>query len=191
MLNAPRDPRSARDPEVRMSVSDERGHPADSFVQAQTRQIHTEEASGNSAGVVRRERIVSDQGGTLHSERITHDIAGAQRIALARTEQLIWLVFGVIEGLIGLRILLKLIGANPANAFAAFVYAVATIFVGPFVTLTGSPSAGAMVLEVPSIIALLVYALTNWALVRIAIVLWPMFSATTTTSESTFDRYHG
>jgi hypothetical protein len=191
MMNVPRDPRAARDPSVIVPVSDERDNPTEGAGLAPVRPIRTEETASNSTGVIQREKAVSDGDGSLHRERITHDVAGEQRIALARTQQVIWLLFGIVEGLIGLRILLKLIGANPDNAFASFVYSFADIFVRPFVTLTSSPSAGAFVLEVPSIVALLVYALACWALVRIAAVLWPMFSVSTTTTESTYDRYRG
>jgi len=150
---------------------------------------NTEQTTGSAAGIVQRERVVTDQAGLAHSERTVRDVAGEQQLGLARATQLIWLVFGIVEGLIGLRVLLKLIGANADNAFASLVYNAAGLFVGPFFTLTGSPAAGGMVLEIPSLFAMLIYALLGWVIVRIARVLWPMFSRSTTSSTSTYDRY--
>jgi uncharacterized membrane protein len=148
-----------------------------------------ERSSGSAAGVEQSERTVTDQSGLAHSERTVRDVAGEQRLGLARVTQLIWLFFGIVEGLIGLRVLLKLIDANPANAFATFIYNAAGLFVGPFLNLTGSPTAGRMVLEIPSIIAMLIYVLLGWVILRIARVLLPMFSRSTTSSTSTYDRY--
>ena len=149
----------------------------------------TEQTSRDTAGVVKRERVVTDEAGVAHSERTVQDVAGEQQLGLARATQVIWLLFGIVEILIGLRVLLKLIGANADNAFASLIYNAAGIFVGPFFTLTGSPAAIGMVLEIPSIIAILVYALLGWVIVRVARVIWPMFSRSTTSSSSTYDRH--
>ena len=67
------------------------------------------------------------------------------------------LFFGILEGLIALRILLKLIAANPNSPFAAMLYRFTDIFLFPFAGLTATPSAGGMVLEISSFIALAVY----------------------------------
>src|SRR5574337_827911 len=84
-----------------------------------------------------------------------------QRRTLIKISQLIWLGFGVLEGLIGLRILLKLIAANPQSPFANLVYEVTKPFLAPFVGLTPAPAANGVVLEIPSIVALFVYALLS------------------------------
>ena len=80
---------------------------------------------------------------------------------------MVWLVFGILEVLIALRIGLRLIGANPASPFAVFLYGFTGIFLFPFTGLTGAPAAGGMVLEISSFIAMVVYALLAWALERI------------------------
>jgi hypothetical protein len=98
----------------------------------------------------------------------------------------LWLVLGSIEALIGLRVALKLIGANPDNAFARFIYDFSGLFVAPFVGLTGMPAAGGMVLEIPSIIAMLLLAGIGWAILHWIL---PLFARPTTRSTSTYDRY--
>ena len=95
-----------------------------------------------------------------------------RRIFTFKATQLVWLLFGVLEALIALRIGLKLIAANPDSPIAALVYSFTGLFLAPFAGLTATPSAGGMVLEVSSVIALLVYALIAWALER---VIWVVF----------------
>jgi hypothetical protein len=153
---------------------------------AQARPAHTEQVVESRAGVEQRERVVTGQAGVEHRERSVRDTGAEQQINRLRVSQLIWLFFGIVEGLIGLRVLLKLIGANPDNGFASFVYNAAALFLAPFFGLIGSPSAGGMVLEVPSLIAMLVYALLGWVIVR---VISQFFFPPTTRSTSTYDQY--
>jgi hypothetical protein len=120
-----------------------------------------------------------------HREHIVQDVAAERRLTLGKVEQLVWLVVGVIDGLIGVRVLLKLIAANPDSPFVGFVYNASALFLWPFVGLTVTPSSGGMVLEVPALIAMLVYALLGWAVVR---GLWVVFDRVRARSVSTYDR---
>jgi len=89
-----------------------------------------------------------------------------------KTTQWIWLVLGIVEVIIGLRVVLLLIGANPASPFAAFIYNLSAFLLLPFAGLVGAPAMGGMVLEISSIIAMLVYALLAWGIDRIV---WVIF----------------
>jgi hypothetical protein len=95
------------------------------------------------------------------------DVGQEQRIFSFKATQRIWLIMGIVETLIGLRVVLKLIGANPASPFAAFIYNVSGIFLFPFAELVGTPTAGAIVFDFSSIIAMLVYVLLAWGIERI------------------------
>jgi YGGT family len=112
-----------------------------------------------------------------------------QRIFTFKASQLIWLLFGVLEVLIALRIGLMLIGANPASPVVALIYGITAVFLLPFVGLIGSPSVGGMVLEISSMFAMLIYALIAWAMERTVWLIFyrprgPMVGVTeTTTSE--------
>jgi hypothetical protein len=86
---------------------------------------------------------------------------------LARATQVVWLVTGILESLIGIRILLKLIAANPEAGFATFIYNLTAVFLAPFFGLTAEPEANGAVLEISSLIAMLAYALLTWAIVRV------------------------
>jgi len=95
-----------------------------------------------------------------------------QRILTFKATYLIWLFLGLLEALIGLRILLKLMAANPVNPFAMLVYNFSYIFVFPFMGLTVTPAANGMVLEISSFIAMLVYAVAGFAFERLV---WVIF----------------
>ena len=101
-----------------------------------------------------------------------HELGHEQRVATFKATQLIWLLLGLVEAAIALRVLFKLIAVNEANPFAALLYNVTNLFVAPFASLTSAPSAGGMVLEISSIIAMIVYLLVAWALERIVYVLF-------------------
>ena len=112
-----------------------------------------------------------------------------QRIFTFKVTQLIWLLLGILEVFIALRIGLKLIGANPDSPIVALIYGFTYLFLFPFTGLIGSPTAGSMVLELPSMFAMLIYALIAWAVERTVWLIFyrprgPVVGTTqTTTSE--------
>jgi hypothetical protein len=118
-------------------------------------------------------------------QRVVRDAAAESRLQAAKAAEVVWLLVGLLEGLLGLRLLLKLIAANPANAFASLVYGVTDFFLAPFFGITGSPSADGVVLEIPTLIAMLVYLLAAWALVKL---IWVVFDPTTARSTTSYDR---
>ncbi len=98
---------------------------------------------------------------------IEHEQGQEQRAATFKVTQIIWLLLGVLEALIALRVVFNLIAVNSANPIAAFLYNITTLFVAPFASLVGAPAAYGMVLEISSIIAMIVYLLIAWAGVKI------------------------
>ena len=95
-----------------------------------------------------------------------------QRLATYKATQMIWLLLGILEAAIGLRVVFKLIGVNAANPFAALLYNLTGLFVAPFASLTGTPSAGSMVLEISALIAMIVYLLFGWGLYKIVLLIF-------------------
>ena len=95
----------------------------------------------------------------------------SNRVFTWKFTQLVWLLFGLLEALIGLRVLLRLIAANPYNPFAQLVYKLSYPFVWPFLGLTRTPSADGMVLEISSLIAMFVYGLIAWVIVQLVWIL--------------------
>jgi uncharacterized protein YggT (Ycf19 family) len=95
-----------------------------------------------------------------------------RQIFTFKATQLVWLLLGILEGLLALRVLLKLIAANPGSPIAVFIYTVTGLFLGPFRGLTPTPAVGGMVLEISTLFAMLIYGLIGWAVERL---IWLIF----------------
>ena len=111
-----------------------------------------------------------------------------QRIFTFKATQLVWLLFGILEAMIALRIGLKLIAANPGSPIVALIYGFTNLFLFPFAGMTATPSAGGMVLELSSFFAMAIYALIAWAIERTVYVLFyrprgPVVGVTETTTR--------
>ena len=92
---------------------------------------------------------------------------------LRRVIGLIQLGFGVLNGVIGLRFMLKLMAANPANPFASMIYAITAPFLWMFQGLTRTPAFEGIEIEFFSLIAIGVYALLGWVITQL---LWILFA---------------
>ena len=130
----------------------------------------TQASNGNAFGArERREEYESVDGrGSVREQRVVKD-SSVERVGLARkVGQFIWLMGGLLEAMLGLRFLLKLMAANPGSPFAQFVYDFTDLFLWPFQALTASPSTSqGMVLEIPTLFAMLVYGLATWVAVKL------------------------
>jgi len=92
---------------------------------------------------------------------------------LRRITNLISLAFGVLMGLIGLRFLLNLMAANPENPFMIFINIITLPFLWMFQGLTWTPAFEGITIEFYDLIAIPVYYLLNWAIVRL---MWILFA---------------
>jgi len=118
-------------------------------------------------------------------KKVIEDIGARRRQSVNRVIQAIWLLFGILEAAIGLRVFLKLIAANSSNLFAQLVYSFTELFLWPFAGLTISPSAGGFTLEIPSVIAMIVYAVAAWVL---ASLVWIIFARSGSRSVMVYER---
>lgn len=98
---------------------------------------------------------------------------GINQATLRRVTGLIELATLILNSLIGLRFLLKLMAANPGNPFAELVYFVTSPFLAVFFGLTSTPAFQGIVIEFYDLIAILVYFVLSWAVVRL---LWILFA---------------
>ena len=101
-----------------------------------------------------------------------HEAGQEQRVTGFRVTQILWLLLGLLEAAIGLRVIFKLVAVNAANPFAALLYNVTDLFLAPFKSLAGAPAFSGMVLEISSIIAMIVYFLIGWGIERIVYVIF-------------------
>ena len=104
-------------------------------------------------------------------ETVAYDPFADRRLAAHRIVQLVYWIFGLIEGLILIRFILKALGANPSAGFAQFIYGITAPLVAPFYGLFGNPSAQGSVLELHSIVALIVYGLVAWLIAKLVWIL--------------------
>ena len=136
--------------------------------------------------VDRKEQVdVQEGGGRAHREKIIVDKGAERRLFTERLSRLVYLVIGVIDSLIGVRILLKLIAANPGNTFAHLIYRVTDWMLRPFASLIANPSIGNIVIEVTSIIAMVVYGLLGWLLVQF---IWILLFRSNTRTVSIYNQ---
>ena len=105
-------------------------------------------------------------------------VYGVNQATLRRVAGLIELATLIVNSLIGLRFLLKLMAANPNNAFAQLVYFMTAPFLAIFVGLTQTPAFQGIVIEFYDLVAILVYFVLSWAVVRLLWILFARFNTT-------------
>ena len=89
-----------------------------------------------------------------------------------RAMELIYLVFGVIDGLLLIRLVLKLLGANTTAGFTQWVYGVTNVLLAPFHNLLPTIGNEQSQLEMSVVVAILVYALIGWVLARLMAIIF-------------------
>lgn len=99
--------------------------------------------------------------------------AANQRVlAAARCIAVLWWAFGLIEALIAIRFILKAVAANAGAAFAALIYGITDPLVGPFIGVLATPTFGPSVIELPALLAILIYFLVCLLLTRLVRILF-------------------
>lgn len=83
------------------------------------------------------------------------------------TEYLIYFFFGLLEILLAFRLILQLTGASTLSGFVRLVYGITGIFVLPFQGIFRQTSVSGSVLEPSTIVAILVYILLAWGIVKL------------------------
>ena len=87
--------------------------------------------------------------------------------AIFRLYQMIWYILGVAEVLLASRILLKLIGANLNSGFTSFIYSASAPLASPFRGVLDETTSQESVIEWSTIIAMAVYAVVAFGLVKL------------------------
>ncbi len=113
----------------------------------------TEQTSVNNGEVVRDRSVTTKD----------------KNYSVAKTAQIVWFIVGVAVFLLVIRMVLALLGANPANAFADLVYTLSNPFVAPFRGLlkVGTVELGVARFELETLVAIIIYAVLGWGLVKL------------------------
>jgi uncharacterized membrane protein len=123
---------------------------------------------GSELSVDRREEtVVTQQPGYAATEQVTRDVAAERRMGQFQLTRILMTVLGVLEILLALRFVLHLIAANAASGFSQLIYGLSGLFVAPFTGLVGTPTSGGTTVEMTTLIAMAVYALLFWIIMRI------------------------
>jgi len=96
------------------------------------------------------------------SETVRRSPSGAET-----ARRVVVFVFGIIQALIVVRIVLLLIDANQDNGLVSFIYDLSAFFIGPFegILKTNAVQAGASVLDIAALVALV-----GWTILEFLII---------------------
>lgn len=100
-------------------------------------------------------------------ENQTPQQAYGQKKVIFRAYQIIWYLLGIIEVLLAFRVVLLLLGANPASGFTAFIYAVSAPFAVPFRGIIQATQFNGSVIEWSTFIAMIVYLVIAFGAVKL------------------------
>jgi hypothetical protein len=105
---------------------------------------------------------VVSQSTAVRETSVTHTPSGAET-----ARRVIVFLFGLVQAVIGLRIILLLADASQGNGIVRFIYDVSGFFVAPFegVLHTNAVRAGASVLDVAALVAIV-----GWTILEVLII---------------------
>ncbi len=86
---------------------------------------------------------------------------------VARANQIIYLILGIVESLLIIRFVLKLLAANPDAAFTNAIYGLTDPMVTPFNGVFSTPQTHNVVLDLAAVLAMIVYALVGWGIAKL------------------------
>lgn len=89
---------------------------------------------------------------------------------LYRGTQIVWYVAGLLEAILAFRFVLKLLGANPAAGFSAFIYGITQPFAAPFLSVFKITRVEGSVFEWTTLLAMIVYWLIAMAVGKLLVM---------------------
>lgn len=84
-----------------------------------------------------------------------------------KAQNYIYYVLGIIEALLGLRLLFRLLGANPSSGFVSFLYTLTRVFILPFIGIFKTVASDGAVFEPATALAMIIYALIAYGAARL------------------------
>jgi hypothetical protein len=100
--------------------------------------------------------------GSVVTESVRRTTSGAET-----WRRVVVFIFGIIQALIAIRIVLLLIDANQDNGLVRFIYDLSAFFIGPFegILKTNAVQAGASVLDIAALVAII-----GWTILEFLII---------------------
>jgi YggT family protein len=130
-------------------------------------QKETNTVRDEASGTVREETMMVNETGAapVREASVVKSSTPARRAM-----EVIYLLFGIIDAILLIRLVLKLLGANAHAGFAQFIYGLTDFFLAPFKGLLPTIVSGQSVLELSLIFAILIYSLIAVGLVRLVAI---------------------
>jgi hypothetical protein len=122
---------------------------------------------------------------TERYEAVATDPYARRRDTAHKVRGLIYLFFGIIEGLLAIRFVLLALGANANAGFAALIYGLTEPLLIPFNGLFATPRLDGAVLDWNALVAIVAYALLAWILAKLA---WLALGETRSAVQTSSDR---
>lgn len=111
-----------------------------------------------------------------HQEKVLLSPEEQRQQRIRRIQRVIYFIVHVITIFIAIRFFLVLLGVNPQNAFALFIYGITGPFLVPFLGLFGNvpePTYGQAIFEASDLVAIGIYYLFAWIASKIVILANP------------------
>lgn len=117
-----------------------------------------------------RETTTQDGNATVQRQAVTQR---KHMSGIVLAQRILWFIVGLINVIVAIRFVLLLLGANREAGFTDFIYSLSAPFVAPFVGIFGEPTYGRVVFEVSSILAIVIYSLVAWGIVKLLTIARP------------------
>ncbi len=117
-----------------------------------------------------------DAGSSAHRQLVHTESHAPVEAVVGR---IVYYILGVIEVFLGLRFVLRMLGANAETAFVEFIYSVSSIFMAPFTAIFETSAAEGARFEWSILVAMAVYALVAWGIVALIEAINPRRSSET------------
>lgn len=90
------------------------------------------------------------------------------------SRRVVYYILGILEVMFTFRLVFKLLGANPNSGLVSLIYSVSQVFLIPFNAIFRSATTQGIeataVLEPSTIIAMIVYAVIAWGVVKLLLI---------------------
>ena len=126
---------------------------------------------------IERNREFDQDGLATETTRVTrtdNDLAEPAARPSTTAARVIWFIAGIIIALLAIRFILILLGASMGSTFVSFIYDLSYPFAVPFFGIFGyTLQYGVSRLELSTLVAIIIYALIAWGLVRLITIRRP------------------
>lgn len=114
------------------------------------------------AEIIKETIVTKDKGREMASSSTKSKVSDSET-----TERIIYFIFGFIEVLLAFRLVLKVTGASLSSGFVSGIYGLTGVFSMPFDGIFRKGTASGMTFEPGTLIAIIVYALLAWGIVKL------------------------